>query len=102
VIGEVGIKSAWVHAYAHIVVAVFGTRPVALIGSGTPKQKKSNIKDFNLPANIKNIPRTKLDKLRPRMQKFADQSVKNALQNANLVSTEAEGIYAPTHQGSPR
>ena len=102
VIGEIGIKSAWIHAYAQIVVAVFGTRPVALIGSGTPKLKKSNMKDFNLPANIKNIPRTKLDKLRPRMQKYADQAAKNALHSANLVSTESERSYSPVHQGLPR
>ena len=102
VIGEIGINNAWIHAYAQIGVAVFETRPVVLIGSGTPKLKKSNIKDFNLPANIKNIPRTKLDQLHPRIQKYADQSVRNALQDANLVSTEAEGSYAPTHQGSPR
>lgn len=100
-IGEIGIKNSWVHAYAHIVVAVFGTRPVALVGSGFPKLKKSNMKDSNLPVNIKNIPRTKLDKLRPRMQEYADQAVKNALHSANLVSTESERSDAPANQGSP-
>jgi hypothetical protein len=101
VLGEVRVKSSWVHAYAQIVVAVFGARPVALIGSGTPKLKKTNVKDFNVPANIKNIPRTELNKLRPMIQNYADQSVKKALQDVNLVSTEAESGFEPAHQASP-
>ena len=84
-LGEVGVKSSWVHAYAQIAVAVFGVRPVSLIGSGNPKLKSSNMEDFNVPVNIKNIPPSELNKLRPKIEKYADQSVEKALLSANLV-----------------
>jgi hypothetical protein len=78
----------WVHPYAQIRVVVFQTQPVAKIGDGRPKLTKGNMDNFNWPADIKNIPLTQLDKLRPKIQEYADQAVKNALQSANMVSSQ--------------
>jgi len=36
--------------------------------------------------DIKNIPLTELDKLRPVIMQYADQAVKNALRDANMVT----------------
>ena len=83
--GEVGVKSSWMHAYAQIGVAVFGARPAVLFGTGTPNLKRSNDIDFEMPFNIKKIPPSVLNKLRPRIQQYADQSARKALQNANLL-----------------
>ena len=44
--------------------------------------------NFNWPADIKNIPQTELDKIRLRIQAHVDQAVKNALQDAHMVSSE--------------
>ena len=88
VLGVVGVKRNWAHPYAQILVAVFKTRPVARIGAGRPKLTRGNMDNFNWPADIKNVPQTELDKLRPKIQEYADQAVKNALQSANLVSLE--------------
>ena len=83
--GAVGFRRNWVHPYAQILVAVFKTQPVTRIGAGRPKLTKKNMDNFNWPADIKNIPPTELDKLRPRIQEYAEQAVKNALQSANMV-----------------
>jgi hypothetical protein len=42
--------------------------------------------NFNWPADIRNIPQDELDKLRPRIQQYADQAVNNALRDARMVS----------------
>ena len=85
VFGAVGLRNSWVHPYAQIRVVVFQTRPVARIGSGLPKLTRARMDNFNWPANIKNIPQTELDKIRPRIKAYADQAVKNALQDAHMV-----------------
>ena len=88
VFGLVGVGNSRAHPYAQIRVVVFQTRPVARIGTGRPKMSKASMDNFNWPANIKNIPQPELDKLRPRIQAYADQAVKNALQSAYMVSSE--------------
>ena len=88
VFGLVGVSNSRAHPYAQIRVVVFQTRPVARIGTGRPKMSKASMDNFNWPANIKNIPHTELDKLRPRIQAYADQAVKNALQDAHMISSE--------------
>jgi hypothetical protein len=80
-----GIRNSWVHPYAQIRLVVFQTQPVLRIGAGLPRLTKARMDNFNWPANIKNIPQTELDKLRPRIQKYADQAVNNALQDAHMV-----------------
>ena len=75
------------YAYANIAVIVFKTEPPAHIGSGKPKVKDSPLNDFKLPGNLKNLAQSDIDKLRPIIEKYADQAVKTALGNANLVST---------------
>ena len=88
VFGAIGVRRNWVHPYAQILVAVFKTRPVTRIGAGRPKLTRGKMDNFNWPADINNVPQTELDKLRPRIQEYADQAVKNALQSANMVSSE--------------
>lgn len=86
VLGIIGIKRNRVHPYAQIRVTVFQTRPVAAAGAGRPKPATGNMDRFNWPADIKHIPRTELEKLRPIIQGYAGQAVKNALRDANMVS----------------
>ena len=64
-LGAVGIKNSWAHPYAQIQVVVFQTRPAARIGAGRPKEK-----------------------LGLRIQAYADPAVKNALQDAHMISPE--------------
>ncbi len=82
----VGLKRNWAHPYAQIRIVVFGTRPVSRIGVGSPELAKRNMGNFNWPADIKNVPPSELDKLRPTIQDFADQAVKNALQSAQMAA----------------
>ena len=84
-LGAVGVRNSWAHPYAQIQVVVFQTRPVAGIGSGHPRLTRARMDNFNWPANIKSIPQTELDKIRLRIQEYADQAVKNALQDAHMV-----------------
>ena len=84
-LGAVGIRNSWAHPYAQIQVVVFQTRPAARIGAGRPRLTRSRMDNFNWPANIKSIPKTELDKVRLRIKAYADQAVKNALQDAHMV-----------------
>jgi hypothetical protein len=84
-LGVSGVRKSWAHPYAQIRVVVFQTRPVLRIGVGHPKLTSGNMDSFNWPVNINNIPQTELDKLRPRIQAYADQAVNNALQDAHMV-----------------
>ncbi len=84
-LGAVGLRNSWAHPYAQIRVVVFQTRPVLRIGVGRPKLTRGNMDNFNWPVGINNIPQAELDKLRPRIQAYADQAVKNALQDAHMV-----------------
>jgi hypothetical protein len=88
-LGAVGIRNSWAHPYAQIRVVIFQTRPVARIGTGRPKLTRSRMDNFNWPADIKNIPQTELDKIRLRIQAYADQAVNNALQDAHMVPSAA-------------
>lgn len=83
-LGLVGVKRNWAHPYAQIRVIVFRTQPVSRIGVGQPKLSRGNMDSFTSPADIKNVPRTELDKLRPRIETYADQAVQNALRDANM------------------
>ena len=84
-LGAASVRSHWVHPYAQILVAVFQTQPVVRIGAGRPKMTRGNMDNFNWPADRKNVPRAELNKLRPRIEAYADQAMKNALQSANLI-----------------
>jgi len=86
VLGAVGFEKNWVHPYAEIRVAVFKTRPVARLGSGQPKLKKGSMEGFKWPANIKNVSQAELETLRPIIEQYARQAVKDALQDAHMVS----------------
>lgn len=86
VLGIVGINKNLAHPYAQILVTVFKTQPIGVIGAGRPKMAKGNMDNFKWPVDIKNIPLTELDKLRPVIMQYADQAVKNALQDANMVT----------------
>ena len=84
-LGSVGVRNSWAHPYAQIRLVVFQTQPVLRIGAGLPRLTRARMDNFNWPADIKNIPQTELDKIRPRIQTYADQAVSNALQDAHMV-----------------
>ena len=88
VLGTVGIRNSWVHPYAQTRVVVFKTRPAARIGVGVPRLTRSRMEGFNWPADIQNIPPGELEKLRPRIEAYMDQAVKNALGDAGMISLE--------------
>jgi hypothetical protein len=73
------------YAYAQIDVVVIKTPGAAYLGSGSPKISESSLKDFNFPDNLKNIPSSEFNKLRPLIQNYADVAIIKALQNANLI-----------------
>ena len=87
-LGAIGLRNSWAHPYAQIRIVVFQTRPVVRIGVGRPRLTRARMDNFNWPADIKNIPQTELDKVRLRIQSYADQAVNNALQDAHMVSSE--------------
>ena len=76
------------HAYARIAAVVFKTEPLNFIGSGKPVNKKSPQQDFELSGDLKNLPQSEIDTLEPIIQKYADQAVVNALDDANLILSE--------------
>ena len=84
-LGTVSLRSHWAHPYAQIMVAVFTAQPVTRIGAGFPRLTRGRMDNFNWPADIKNVPRAELDKLRPRIEQYADQAVNNALRDARMV-----------------
>jgi hypothetical protein len=79
------LMSKRAYAYAQIEVVVIKTPQTTYIGSGTPKIKESSLNDFNPPDDLKNIPPSEFNKLRPLVQNYADEAVNKALQNANLI-----------------
>ncbi|MGD8342624.1 MAG: hypothetical protein PVI38_04720 [Desulfobacterales bacterium] len=88
VLGAFGIRNSWVHPYAQIRVVVLTTQPVVRIGAGSPTMTRARMDDFTWPANIKNIPQSELNKIRPRIKAYADQAVQNALTGAQMVAAE--------------
>jgi hypothetical protein len=86
VLGLLGVTRNRAHAYAQFRVIIFRAQPAAGIGVGQPKMTKGNMKNFKWPADIKNVPRTELDKLRPKIEVYADEAVKNALADAHMDS----------------
>jgi hypothetical protein len=44
--------------------------------------------NFNWPADIRDIPKSELNKIRPRIQAYADQAIKTALADARMISAE--------------
>jgi hypothetical protein len=74
------------YAYANIAAVIFKAEPLNYIGSGKPLNKKSPLKDFDLSGDLKNLPQSEIDKLEPIIQKYADQAIVNALDDANLIT----------------
>jgi hypothetical protein len=87
-LGAFGIRNSWVHPYAQIRLVVLTTQPVVRIGAGSPTMTRARMDNFNWPADIRNIPESELNKIRPRIKAYADQAVKNALTSANMVTAE--------------
>jgi hypothetical protein len=73
------------YAYAQIDVVVIKTPQATYLGSGTPKIKDTSLSDFSLSNDLKNLPPSEFDKLKPLIQNYADEAVNKALQNANLI-----------------
>ena len=88
VLGAVGIRNNWAHPYAQIRVVVLTTRPVVRIGTGSPTMTRARMDNFNWPADIRDIPKSELNKIRPRIQAYADQAIKTALADARMISAE--------------
>ena len=82
---KVFLISKQAHAYANITAVVFKTEPLNYIGSGKPINKKSPLKDFDLAGDLKNLPQSEINKLKPIIQEYADQAIINALDDANLI-----------------
>ncbi len=82
---KVFLISKQAHAYANIAAIVFKTEPLTYIGSGEPKNMKSALSNFDLAGNLKNLPRSEINKLEPIIRKYADQAIVNALEDANLI-----------------
>ncbi len=78
--------SKGVHDDIYATAVVFKTEPLNYVGSGKPINKKSPLKDFDLSGDLKNLPQSEIDKLEPIIQKYADQAIVNALDEANLIS----------------
>jgi ribosomal protein L7Ae-like RNA K-turn-binding protein len=83
---KVFLISKHAYAYANIAAVVFKTEPLNYIGSGKPINNKSPLKDFDLSADLKNLPQPEIDKLEPIIRKYADQAIVNALDEAKLIS----------------
>ena len=79
------LLSKHAYAYANIVVEIFKTGPLTYIGSGKPENMKSPLSDLNLSGDLKNLPQSEINKLQPIIQKYADQAIVNALDDANLI-----------------
>ena len=80
--GVIEINGSEVHA---IDYGIIKTPQATYIGSGTPKIKDASLNNFNFPDDLKNIPSSEFDKLKPLIQNYADEAVDRALQNANLI-----------------
>ena len=85
IFSKVFLISKQAYAYANIAAVVFKTEPLNYVGSGNPINKKSPLKDFDLSGDLKNLPQSEIDKLEPIIQKYADQAIVNALDEANLI-----------------
>jgi hypothetical protein len=88
ILGASGIRNSWVHPYAQIRVVVIDTQPIVRIGTGSPTMTRARMDNFNWPADIGNIPKSDLNKIRPRIQAYVDQAVKTALADAHMHSME--------------
>jgi hypothetical protein len=80
------------YAYANIAVMVYKTNPITYIDSGTPKIKSSALGNFDLPGDLRNLPPSDLNKLQPIIQRYAEQAVIKALDQADLISSSPLSI----------
>lgn len=87
-LGAFGIRNSWVHPYAQIRLVVLSTQPVVRSGTGSPTMTRARMDNFNWPTDIRYIPQSELNKIRPRIKAYADQAVKNALTSAHMVAAE--------------
>jgi hypothetical protein len=79
------LMSKHAHAYANIAVEVFKTRPGIFIGSGVPRNRKSSLDRIDLNRSLNELPRSEFEKIEPLIKEYADQAVRNALVNSNLL-----------------
>ena len=74
-------------AYANISIAIFRAHPISYIGSGRTSSNLVPLNGFNWQANMKHLPSSELDRLRPLIEKAADEAIETALKTANLVES---------------
>jgi len=56
---------------------------------------KSPLRDFDLSGDLKNLPQSEINKLEPIIQKYANQAIVNALDDANLILSKASARKNP-------
>ena len=79
------LMSKHAHAYANIAVEVFKSRPMIFIGSGVPRNRKSSLDKIDLNRSLNKLPQSEIEKIEPLIIEYADQAVRNALVNSNLL-----------------
>ena len=90
------------YPYAHIAVSVFTTQPLTWIATGKPKLTSTSLGDFDWPSDIKKLPLPELNKARPRIDKYADQALRNALRMSNLLPSKPPPALVPPGTMPPR
>ena len=90
------------YPYAHIAVSVFSSQPLTWIATGKPKLTSSSLGDFDWPSDVKKLPLPELNKARPRIDKYANQALENALQMSNLLPSKPPPSLEPPGTMPPR
>jgi hypothetical protein len=90
------------YPYAHIAVSVFSSQPLTWIATGKPKLTSSSLGDFDWPSDVKKLPLAQLNKARPRIDKYVNQALQNALQMSNLLPSKPPPALEPPGTMPPR
>jgi hypothetical protein len=76
------------YAYAQIGVVVFKVKPVVYIDAAKTIAKGRPLKpinNFNWKANLRELPKSELDKAEPLIQEYINAAINKALRDANLI-----------------
>ena len=63
-----------------------------LIATGKSKLKKSSIRGFDWSQGVNNLPVSEIDKALPGVRQYAQQTVRQALQAANLIPPQKSRV----------
>jgi hypothetical protein len=90
------------YPYAHIAVSVFSSPPLTWIATAKPKLTSTSLGDFDWPSDIKKLPLAELNKARPRIDKYANQALQNALKMSSLLPSKPPPALVPPGTMPPR